>query len=163
MLFLLLFTLGINGQQIQQISRKEKRIEKQARLAFEIDSLLQSGCYAIEVQTALPRGWQPIQLTSLYHLTLNVDSVKADLPYYGRTYNVTFPMTDGGIKVNAPVNNYRLKKKREHTEITFDTRNDFDTYRFVINVSHGGYASVDVNCNNRQGIGFNGIVLRQPW
>lgn len=158
LLFLLMFTfLGI-AQNNKSFSKKESKAEKKARIEQTTDSLLNTRNYSVEVHTAFPRGWQAIQLSSLYYLSIKGDSVEVDLPYYGRAYNVSYPLQDGGIEINATVTNYQHVKKRNHAQITFDARNEFDLYRFTMTISPGGYASIEVNSNNRQGIGFSGII-----
>jgi hypothetical protein len=158
----LIITSGIDGQQSTALNRKEIRANKKALREAAVDSIIQSGSFTIDVQTALPRGWQAIQLSSLYQITIKGDTIDTHLPYYGRTYTLAFPVSDGGIKLHAPMNEYRMQEKRKQTEITFEARGEHDLYRFNLSVSPGGFVSVDVNSNNRQGIAFNGVLSGLP-
>jgi hypothetical protein len=105
----LIITSGIDGQQSTALNRKEIRANKKALREAAVDSIIQSGSFTIDVQTALPRGWQAIQLSSLYQITIKGDTIDTHLPYYGRTYTLAFPVSDGGIKLHAPMNEYRSR------------------------------------------------------
>lgn len=101
-----------------------------------------------------------IQLTgSQYQLTVTKDSVEAYLPYYGRAYTATMNPDDSGIKFKSKNFKYKAdKKKKGSWLITINPKDTKDTQSMTLNVSENGYATLNVNSNNRQSISFNGYI-----
>lgn len=101
-----------------------------------------------------------IQLSgSQYQLTVTKDSVEAYLPYYGRAYTATMNPDDSGIKFKSKNFKYKAdKKKKGSWLITINPKDTKDTQSMTLNVSENGYATLNVNSNNRQSISFNGYI-----
>jgi len=101
-----------------------------------------------------------IQLSgSQYLLTVTKDSVEAYLPYYGRAYTATMNPDDSGIKFKSKNFKYKAdKKKKGSWLITINPKDTRDTQSMTLNVSENGYATLNVNSNNRQSISFNGYI-----
>lgn len=101
-----------------------------------------------------------IQLTgSQYQLTVAKDSVEAYLPYYGRAYTATMNPDDSGIKFKSKDFKYKAtQKKKGSWLITINPKDTKDTQSMTLNVSENGYATLNVNSNNRQSISFNGYI-----
>ena len=157
-LLLLLIPAIVLLAQDKTKSRKELRAERNAQIEAKVDSIIQSHNFKLIAQSAQPMGWQPIQLTSLYDVQVKGDSVDVDLPYYGRAYMVDYASTDGGIKMNTTIEDYKQKKKRGNTVISFEASTKSDHYQFKLTVTSSGYATIFVNSNNRQAINFSGVL-----
>lgn len=101
-----------------------------------------------------------IQLTgSQYQLTVAKDSVEAYLPYYGRAYTATMNPDDSGIKFKSKDFKYKIgQKKKGAWVITINPKDTKDTQSMTLNVSENGYATLNVNSNNKQSISFNGYI-----
>lgn len=101
-----------------------------------------------------------IQLSgSQYQLIVTKDSIEAYLPYYGRAYTATMDPNDSGTKFKSKQFKYKAdKKKKGSWTITMDFKDAKDTQRMILNVSENGYATLNVNNNNRQPISFNGYL-----
>jgi hypothetical protein len=101
-----------------------------------------------------------IQLSgSQYQLIVTKDSVEAYLPYYGRAYTATMNPDDSGIKFKSKKFSYKAdKKKKGAWVISMNFKDTKDTQSMTLNVSENGYATLNVNSNNRQPISFNGYL-----
>lgn len=101
-----------------------------------------------------------IQLTgSQYQLIVTKDSVEAYLPYYGRAYNATMNPDDSGIKFKSKKFSYKAdKRKKGSWIISMNFKDTKDAQSMTLNVSENGYATLNVNSNNRQPISFNGYL-----
>ena len=101
-----------------------------------------------------------IQLSgSQYQLIVTKDSVEAYLPYYGRAYTATMNPDDSGTKFKSKNFKYKTdKRKKGSWTITMDFKDAKDTQRMILNVSENGYATLNVNNNNRQPISYNGYL-----
>lgn len=107
------------------------------------------------------QGGGSINLTGgQYDVRITKDSVVAFLPYYGRSFSAPIDPTQGGIKFTSKNFSYKeSKNKRGAYTIqinTNDVRNE--NYRFTINISTNGYASLTASSINKQPILFNGYL-----
>jgi len=99
-----------------------------------------------------------ISLSGYYDMRIAGDTVNVYLPYFGTSYLVDYRNNDGGIQLNAPMQNYKVSFKKGNYDISFDARGISDTYRMIFRVSQSGFCSLSVNCNNRQSISYTGIL-----
>lgn len=101
-----------------------------------------------------------IQLSgSQYQLVVTKDSIEAFLPYYGRAYTASMNPDDAGIKFKSKKFSYKAdKKKKGGWQINMDFKDTKDRQSMTLNVSENGYATLNVNSNNRQPITFNGYM-----
>lgn len=115
-----------------------------------------------KVLSRLPGGGGTgvIQLSgSQYQLIVTKDSIEAYLPYYGRAYTATMNPDDSGIKFKSKKFSYKTdKKKKGAWVISMNFKDTKDTQSMTLNVSENGYATLNVNSNNRQPISFNGYL-----
>lgn len=105
-------------------------------------------------------GGGMIQLSgSQYQLIVTKDSVEAYLPYFGRAYTATMNPDDAGIKFKSKKFSYKTdKKKKGNWVISMNFKDTKDAQSMTLNVSENGYATLNVNSNNRQPISFNGYL-----
>jgi len=107
------------------------------------------------------QGGGTINLTgSQYDVRVTKDSVIAYLPYYGRSYNAPMDPNEGGIKFTSKDFSYNetKSKKGSHT-IQINTKDvKKENYRFTINISTNGYASLIASSTNKQPITFYGYL-----
>ena len=115
-----------------------------------------------KVMSRMPggNGSGVIQLTgSQYQLIVTKDSIEAYLPYYGRAYTASMNPDDSGIKFKSKDFKYKAdKKKKGSWIITINPKDTKDTQSMILNISENGYATLNVNSNNRQPISFNGYL-----
>jgi len=94
-----------------------------------------------------------------YQLVVEKDTVSAYLPYFGRAYTATMNTNDSGIKFDSNDFTYETKKKKKgNWVITIKPKNQIDAQVLTLNVSENGFASLNVNSNNKQAISFNGYI-----
>lgn len=156
LLFLLITTMGVAQNNLK--SRKIARIEKQTQLETKVDSMVNSGHYTVQAQSAQPMGWQQVSLSSGYELKIKGDSTFAYLPYYGRVYFASFNSNEGGIRFGNQIKNYKVNKDRNNTEVSFNVGTQDDVYQVNMSISKSGYASIVINSNNRQSISYYGLL-----
>lgn len=107
------------------------------------------------------QGGGSINLTgSQYDVRVTKDSVVAYLPYYGRSYSAPVPSSEGGIKFTSKDFSYtESKNKKGGYTIQINTKDvKQENYRFTINISTNGYASLMASSINKQPINFNGYL-----
>lgn len=107
------------------------------------------------------QGGSSINLSgSQYDVKVTKDSVVAYLPYYGRAFSAPMDPTQGGIKFTSKNFSYtETKNKRGAYTIQINTKDvSRENYRFTINISTNGYASLTATSVNKQPILFNGYL-----
>lgn len=138
------------------------RIVTDQNFVFNASSAMPMSNYEVNrVLSSMPGGGSgTIQLSgSQYDLAVTKDSVVAYLPYYGRAFTATMNPDDAGIKFKSKDFTYKMNKKKKGSwVITMNFKDAKDTQTMTLNVSENGYASLNVNSNNRQPISFNGYL-----
>ncbi|RQO64206.1 hypothetical protein DBR40_25825 [Pedobacter sp. KBW01] len=107
------------------------------------------------------QGGSSINLSgSQYDVRVTKDSIVAYLPYYGRAFSAPMDPTQGGIKFTSKDFSYtETKNKRGAYTIQINTKDvSKENYRFTINISTNGYASLTATSVNKQPILFNGYL-----
>lgn len=107
------------------------------------------------------QGGSSINLSgSQYDVKVTKDSIVAYLPYYGRAFSAPMDPTQGGIKFTSKDFSYtETKNKRGAYTIQINTKDvSRENYRFTINISTNGYASLTATSVNKQPILFNGYL-----
>lgn len=151
-ILMLLLTMLVGLPTLSAQSKKEKKEQK----TEAVKKLIASENYKIGVQTALPMRGRFIPLTSSYSLEIRNDSIISYLPYFGRAYSIPYGGGDG-LNFRAPLKEYNMKMdKKGNAVIKFVARSPEDMYEFKAKVYPDGSASIDVNMQNRQPIGFQG-------
>jgi len=115
------------------------------------------------ILTMMPggQGGATINLSgSQYDVRVTKDSVVAYLPYYGRSYSAPIDPSQGGIKFTSKDFTYtESKNKKGAYTIQINTKDvKRENYRFTINISTNGYASLTASSINKQPIIFNGYL-----
>lgn len=156
----LLFSLQVNAQTDKETTI---RIINNQNFVFNATSAMPMANYEVnKVLSRLPGGGGGgmIQLTgSQYQLIVTKDSIEAYLPYYGRAYTATMNPDDSGIKFKSKDFKYKADKKKKGAWImTMNFKDTKDAQSMTLNVSENGYATLNVNSNNRQPISFNGYL-----
>ncbi|MGM9477702.1 DUF4251 domain-containing protein [Pedobacter sp. GSP4] len=107
------------------------------------------------------QGGASINLSgSQYDVRVTKDSVVAYLPYYGRSFSAPMDPSQGGIKFTSKDFTYtESKNKKGAYTILINTKDvKRENYRFTINISTNGYASLTASSINKQPILFNGYL-----
>lgn len=113
--------------------------------------------FTIDIERALPQvPIGDVTLTSSYSVTVTGDTLKSDLPFFGRAYSLPYG-GGNGLRFKAPITNYSVDSshKDRHT-IYIDAADIEDTYRYIITLFENGSASINVMPRKRSGIDFSG-------
>ena len=139
-------------------SRREMKKAKKEKMAQQVQALVESKDYTFLARSATTMRGKTIQLTGGYNLTVKNDSATAYLPFFGVAYAAGYGTNDSGIEFDNEMSNYRYEMRKKSHDIFFEARSSNDNYRVHLSVSPSGYASLNVDSNNRQGMRFNGVM-----
>lgn len=93
-----------------------------------------------------------------YQLQVTKDSIIADLPFFGRSYNAPMNLDKAGTKFTSKDFTYSTIKKRKNWIITIQPKDIQDSQKLTITVTESGSATLNVNNYNRQSISFDGSI-----
>lgn len=121
-----------------------------------VKKALQEKAFKIHVTQMYPQNRRARSLTTYYSLELRNDSVFSDLPYFGEAYTPQMP-NDKGLVFEGPVMDLKITPERkEKTVISFDARNNGDTYTYNVTLWNNGVADIMVQAMRRQSISYHG-------
>ena len=131
------------------------KAEMKRQRAENVRQALYDRQFTINVTSAHPTSFPPVNLTTPYSLEVRGDSVISYLPYYGRAYSVPY---GGGKALNfsGKMNGYDISRSKKEYNIKMAIENEEDKYLYYIDVFDNGHASILVSCQNRTDILFYG-------
>jgi hypothetical protein len=126
----------------------------------DIKSLIESRNYSFYAQSATSQRGKTVQLTSEYFLKLNKDSLKVDLPYYGRAYSTSYPgNNDLAMHFESQDFSYKVDTvKKGGWNITINPNKEPKASAIYLSVSASGYCTVRIVSNNRDQISYYGTI-----
>jgi len=160
LIFLVLAIFTVTYAQSQETRREQRKIREKEK-AEEIARLIAERDLRFIAQFAYPMGGSSIFLTSEYTLDIEENKVSAYLPFFGRAYYVEYGSREGGIKFSEEASSIEWKKDKRDYVAIMEVKTQKDSYRLRLTITSSGFATLDVNSNNRQSIRFSGIVVKR--
>lgn len=153
--FLLLVAAGCSS------TKNAAKSEQRAADFEQMASLVESGNYVYTIQSISPTGGRTIQATTPYTMKAVDGNYEAYLPYMGRAYQAAYG-GDGGIEFNGSPENLKIERnnKKNTIAVSFTIAGDKDRYTVNFQVGSGGYGTLTINSQNRQGISYYGTVTK---
>src|SRR5450432_497664 len=141
-------------------SRAQSPDQKKKDNYAELKNRIESKKYLFQAQSATTQKGRTIQLTSVYTLKLNNDSLQVDLPYYGRAYTSQYPPTDLSLRFNSNQFGYVADTtKKGGWDITIsEPKNSSGVSKINLFISSSGYCNIRVTSNDRDMISFYGTI-----
>jgi Domain of unknown function (DUF4251) len=151
----LIFLFAIGHTTYAQDSAKDKK----ALQAQAIKSLVESKNFVFDVESVTPAGGRTRQLTPYYSLKIFGDTIKSDLPYYGRAYTAPLNPSEAGINFTSTRFDYKSSpRKKGGWDITIAPHDANDVRELSLTVFENGTASLFVSSNNKQNISYYGEI-----
>jgi hypothetical protein len=138
-----------------------KNAAEKADVAKLIQQKVESGDFTFVANFASSLEFKNVNLTSYYDFKVKNDTIKANLPYFGRAYIASYNSTEGGINFTCTKFDYTIKsgKRSGNWLINIKTLDTDRTYNILIDCWETGNATLTVNDPNRQSIYFSGEIL----
>lgn len=140
-----------------------RSLADKAEAARLIQQKIESGDFTFVANYASSLEFKSVNLTSYYDFKVHSDTIKANLPYFGRAYIASYNSNEGGINFTSTKFDYSVKSGKRNGNClikikTLDTERTFDIF---IDCRETGNATITVNDPNRQSINFNGEILTE--
>ncbi len=150
--------LFLSNGMAQELTKKElkqnARLEKQKQTQL----LINSKEFVFVTNIAIPQGGRIINLTDDYTIEFRSDSIKSELPFFGRGFSGIGYGGDNGLRFKGKAENYQVEKTKKATIIKAGVRGQQDYFVLMISIYDGGSAHLSVSSNNRSTIAFNGEI-----
>ncbi len=146
---------------IAQESNKEAKERKKIEQYENIIVLVESGNYEFIGRKANPLKGRQIDLTTRQNfMKIDGENASAQMPYFGRAFSGGYSSSDGGIKFDGTMENYKIQRndKKRRLNISFKVKGEGDNYSCSLSISSVESASLSVTSNNKQGISYNGFI-----
>jgi hypothetical protein len=133
-LLLIAFLTSANAQN----SKKEEKEKRKEENYQQIIDLVLSENFEFVGRNANPQGGRQIDLsTNQNFMRINKQNASADMPYFGRAFNVGYSSSDGGIKFDGPMEAYDVQKndKKHKITIKYKVKGANDTYSCTLTIS----------------------------
>lgn len=138
---------------------QESKRERKAREQLGMAQLINSGHFRFVPRSAQSDLGTFNNLQPNYDLVLDSIRVKANLPYYGRAYNVPYGGSGG---VNFDLTAKKMEKtwneKKKMYTITAALSDPNDTYLLTLTTGLDGFADLKINFTNRSWIDYFGVI-----
>jgi hypothetical protein len=154
LLLSLSFTLINSALQAQDVTPSEKELQTN-----QIKSLIDSQLYVFSAKTVIPLSMQSKSLLSTYELKVSKDTIQANLPYVGKTNSFEVGASESGIVFKSTNFKYTLQEKKKggwNIKIVF--KDAGDVKQMFLSVSSTGYSTLQVTCQAKESISYNGFV-----
>ena len=141
--------------------RKTDKEQERSELREKVAQALEARDYKVEMDYAQGMRGRQVSLTSGYVLEVDGDKAEANLPFYGRAYNLPYG-EGGGIRFDdAVLADYEStwSEKKLQTEISFRVSASGDVFLFNLTVFPDGNVSCSVSSNNRQPMSYRGQII----
>jgi len=127
-----------------------------------IKNIVETKQYVFSAESAQPSSGRLRQLTYGYQVEVNGDTIKVDLPYFGRAYSAPIDASNGGIHFATNEFDYtNTAKKKGGWRILIKPKGNVDTRQLDLDISTNGRTYLQVISNNRQPIFFTGYIAER--
>lgn len=125
----------------------------------KLQNAVDSKTIVFEARQASGIRGRMIQLDQGYTLSISPENVEADLPFFGRAYQSTPGMTDGGLKFEFSEFSYSSKaRKKGGWDITIEPTETSDIRGIYLTVQKTGNASLRIISSSKEGMSYTGII-----
>lgn len=130
-----------------------------AEQALNTETLIKEHKFVFEAESINPLRSQKKFLSSGYNVTVNRDTLSAELPFIGRSQMAAMNRDESGTYFTTTDYTYKYETgKRNSWRITLDINDQKFTRQIIINVFSNGKASLDVYSNYRDPSNFSGYI-----
>ncbi len=124
-----------------------------------IETLIKEHKFVFEAESIAPLRSPKKFLSSGYNVTVNRDTLSADLPFIGQSQMAAMNRDESGTFFTTTDYNYKYEAgKKNNWLITLNINDQKFTRQIFINVFANGKASVDVYSNFRDPTNFSGYI-----
>lgn len=124
-----------------------------------IKTIIDAKQYIFEPRNTTTGNGRLKQLTPGYFLQVKGDTLKTDLPYFGKAYSASMNPSDAGFNFTSTNFTYAVTEgKKKNYNIAIKTKDQTYNTDFTVTVYDDGTAYLRANNTNRQPVSYNGNI-----
>lgn len=128
-----------------------------------VEKVVNSQNYIFVPESLSPPSGGYRQLTPEYSVDISKDTVKSNLPYFGRAYSAPINPEDAGFEFTSTKFEYNVSISKKQTwDVTVKFKDQFDAQRFTLTIFEDGSATLQALSNNKQPISYHGYIMDRP-
>ncbi|HLY70722.1 MAG TPA: DUF4251 domain-containing protein [Puia sp.] len=141
------------------LTAQSNKQQKENKKQLAVEQLINARHFTFIPITVMPSRGASKPLTSEYQLKIKKDTLDAYLPYFGRSYNASITLTENPLDFKTTDFTCTItESKKGGWDIILVPKNAGDARQLMLSVSRDGYASLQIICNSRDPISFNGYI-----
>lgn len=161
-LFKIIYLLAISTFIYYQGAAQHSKQEKEQEEYLHTKETVNSKSYVFNAQSMMPMSGFMRQLNGAYDLTISVDKINSFLPYMGRLYTPPIDPADRPLLFTSTDFTYTVKEqKKGGWQVSIKPKDVRSVREFILNINGDGYATLQVNGNDRQPITFYGYISQK--
>jgi Domain of unknown function (DUF4251) len=122
-------------------------------------NMVDSQNFVFEAQTVTSLRGHFRNLTSPYEVSVSKDTLRSDLPFFGRAYNPPVNPTQSPLDFTSTNFSYMVSPhKKNGWEIVLAPKDKTSIQKYFFTVFDNGRATLSVNSVSRDPISFNGYI-----
>jgi hypothetical protein len=144
---------------IISFSQDAKADKKKEKATLITTAVIDSQHYEFRPLTAIPMAGEVRNLTYGFVVTISKDTIESYLPYFGRAYSVDYGSTTSPLEFISANFGYSVQNlKKGGWDIAIEPKDAKEIRKLLFTIYPNGNASLQVLCNNRQPINFQGEI-----
>jgi hypothetical protein len=132
----------------------------QQKTAGDIKRMVESKTFVFKAESASPVSSGTRLLSPGYDVRVSGESVRADLPFYGRAQTIPIG-NDGGIRFNSSSFDYKVKATKKGWQVTVNLKDISHVQQLYFYIYDNGTATLDVMNIHRDNISFRGYISEE--
>ena len=127
-------------------------------LRARLNTAIEEDRYIFSAQSATPMSYKLINLSYGYYLKVSKDTIKAYLPYYGRSHSAPIDPNNIGITFTSTDFEYQKETLRDSWKVNIKIKDNPERSQLYLSISNSGYADLQVSETTRQSISYRGTI-----
>lgn len=148
------FTGSIAQEKTKKQLKEEKKLEKQNQTSL----LVNSKEFVFEAKMMVPQGARSVVLTDYYAVEFHLDSIKSDLPFFGRGFSGIGYGGDSAMRFEGKPEKFSIEKTKKAYVVKTEVKTEQDYFSLLLSVNFDGSAYLSITSNNRSSISYNGDI-----
>lgn len=140
---------------------REKRNMTMTEAMQKVSESASTRDFTIYAYQAITQLGRVITITDPYYITIKGNQLICRLPYIGRFYDRF--IQNQGLTFDSTIKNFAVfQGERNSMIVMFNTKTDYDSYRFRIEIETDGTTYINIWPTNKESMSFTG-ELSTSW
>lgn len=137
-------------------SKKAEKLHPQ-----DVNNMINSRRFTFIAERVNPMRGASRNLTSVYEVKINKDTIDCYLPYFGRAYQAPMDPSEGGLMFKSLDFSYNITQgSKDEWQIYIDPKDNSQVQQMIFQMFGNGNATLNVQSTHRDPITFYGYIKK---